>query len=277
MSSGMSSDVGTSATAPLALWPDGTVPGGPNAEGLPRLTPYLVAGEAVRGAVVVCPGGGYRGRAAHEGEPVARWLNVAGIHAFVLDYRVAPHKHPLPLLDAQRALRTVRARAREWRADPQRLGILGFSAGGHLAATAATRFDAGDPGAADPVERESSRPDAAVLCYPVVSFVEHRHTGSMQNLLGEDPPEDQRRLLSNELHVTAQTPPVFIWHTAEDAGVPVENSLLFAAALRRHKVPFALHVFPHGRHGLGLAAEQPLAETWTELCAAWLRSLGFAG
>ena len=279
----------TSETVPaLRLWSD-TQPGGENGEGLPRLTPFLAEGprEERRAAIVVCPGGGYGARAAHEGEPVARWLNSIGLYAFLLDYRVAPQTpaggtlHPLPLLDAQRALRTVRHRAAEWGVDVGKVGILGFSAGGHLAATASTQWDRGDETSTDPVERESCRPDAAVLCYAVLSFVEYAHHGSMRNLLGESATLAQRRALSAELRVTAETPPTFLWHTAEDTGVPPENSLNYAAALARHGVPFALHVFPHGAHGLGLAdgKVKPLTDTqvgaWPQLCAAWLSGLGW--
>lgn len=224
------------------------------------LTPYLVDGLGPGPAVVVCPGGGYRRHAAHEGEPVARWLNGLGIAAFVLEYRVAPHRHPAPLEDALEAIRLVRARADEWRVDAARVGILGFSAGGHVAASAGT------------LAGETGRPDLMVLCYPVITFREHHHQGSMLNLLGEDPSEASRLALSLETRVTAQTPPTFLWHTAEDASVPVQNSLLFAEALAWQGVPFELHVFPRGRHGLGLATEEPLVSSWTGLCAAWLRS-----
>ena len=246
---------------PLRLWRDNQ-PGGENAEGLPRLTPYLVEGGEKRAAIVVCPGGGYGARAAHEGEPVARWLNGIGLHAFLLDYRVAPQTpaggvlHPLPLLDAQRAIRTVRHRAAEWGVEAGKVGILGFSAGGHLAATAATQWDRGDAAASDPVERQSCRPDASMLCYAVLSFVSYAHHGSMRNLLGESATLAQRRSLSAELQVTAETPPTFLWHTAEDAGVPPENSLQYAAALARHGVPFALHVFTHGAARPGAGGRQ---------------------
>ncbi len=260
------------------LWPEGA-PGAIAGQEQPRIEHFVLppdAGAGRRAAVVVCPGGGYAHRAAHEGEPVARWLNGLGVTAFVLHYRVAPYRHPVPLLDAQRAIRYVRHHADEWAIDPNRVGILGFSAGGHLAATVATHFDAGSAQHEDPIERQSCRPNAVVLCYPVISFEEYRHAGSMRNLLGDDPPEALRRALSNHRQVTAETPPAFLWHTAEDAGVPVENSLLFAAALSRCKVPFELHVFPHGRHGLGLASGDPHAGAWTALCATWLRSIGFA-
>ncbi|HET6441522.1 MAG TPA: alpha/beta hydrolase [Phycisphaerae bacterium] len=260
------------------LWSDGA-PGakGNSLEDKPRITPYLVPGDGPNACVVVCPGGGYGGRAAHEGEPVARWLNTLGISGVVLDYRVAPYRHPIPLGDAQRAIRFVRAKAAEWRIDPKRVGILGFSAGGHLAASASTIFDAGNPDATDPIDRRSCRPDATVLCYPVITFGEFRHHCSMVNLLGNDPDPKLRESLSLETRVTPQTPPTFLWHTSDDSGVPVENSLLYAMALRKNKVPFALHVFPHGPHGIGLAANVPEARQWPTLCAEWLKGLGFTG
>jgi acetyl esterase/lipase len=266
----------TTQLDPLFLWPEGA-PGarGTAAEDTPRLTPFLVEAAAPVASVIVCPGGGYGGRAAHEGAPIARWLNTLGIAGFVLDYRVAPYRHPTPLGDAQRAIRLVRAAAARFGVDPARVGILGFSAGGHLATSAATLFDAGQPDAPDPIDRQSSRPDALIACYPVISFGEFGHRGSMHNLLGENPPEALRHALSLETRVTPETPPTFLWHTSDDGGVPVENSLLFALALRAHGVPFALHSFPHGRHGLGLAAGEPQVEAWPTLCGAWLRGLGF--
>lgn len=256
----------------VPLW-DEQVPGALGSEegDQPSLTPYLLDGEQTRAAVVVCPGGGYAHRAPHEGEPVARWLNSIGLHALVLRYRVTPYRHPCPLMDAQRALRLVRHKAGEWGIDPQRVGILGFSAGGHLAATSATHFDAGSPSASDPVMLQSCRPDFLILCYPVITFVgQYAHLGSMRNLLGPEPSEEMRNYLSNEQQVTGDTPPTFLWHTANDAGVPVENSLMFAAALSRHGVPWEMHIFPDGRHGLGLAPEHPQVRAWTELCATWL-------
>ncbi len=260
----------------ILLWPEGTLgPGQMTPGDTPQLTPYLVETQSAAPVIVVCPGGGYGGRAPHEGEPVAQWLNTLGISAVVLSYRVAPHRHPAPLQDAQRAIRTVREQARIWNIDPRKVGILGFSAGGHLAATAATHYDTGKRGAADPVERHSCRPDAVVLCYAVISFGVHRHQGSMNNLLGDTVDEEVRRLLSNETQVNAQTPPTFLWHTADDAAVPVANSLLFATALGNHGVPFALHVFPHGRHGLGLAQDDPQVGVWTTLCGSWLAGMSW--
>lgn len=268
--------------APEALWP-GVPPGriAPGQEGharageVPHLAPFLLPGEAPRPLIVVCPGGGYGNRAAHEGAPVAAWLNRLGLHAAVLHYRVFPWRHPAPLLDAQRALRLVRARARAWGVDGSRVGILGFSAGGHLACSAANFGDEGDP-RGDAVARCSSRADALIACYPVVSFGEHRHHGSMLNLLGPRPEPGLRRLLSLETSVSPRNPPTFLWHTADDAGVPVENSLLYAAALARERVRCALHIYPRGHHGLGLAEGEPgSVALWPEACAGWLREIGF--
>ena len=250
---------------PLPLWPDTTTGA--------QLTPYLI--DAPRGAIIVCPGGGYRWLAPHEGEPVARWLNGLGIAAFVLEYRVAPHRHPVPLGDGQRAVQLVRHRAAEWGLDPAQIGMLGFSAGGHLTASVGTFPDAADPASADPVAHQSSRPNFLIPCYAVISFGDQRHLGSTDNLLGPDATAEQRAAISLELRVDATTPPTFLWHTADDQSVPVEHSLLFASALARHGVPFALHIYPHGRHGLGLAEDDPIVGTWRTLCAAWLADRGY--
>jgi acetyl esterase/lipase len=242
----------------------------------PGLEPFLIEDGQSHGAVVVLPGGGYNHLAAHEGVPIARWLNSQGISAFVLNYRVAPYRHPMPLLDASRAVRTVRARAGEWNVRPDQIGVLGFSAGGHLAATLATRYTGGDPASADPIERVSSRPDAAVLCYAVISFTRpFAHAGSGQSLVGDPAPAGLKEELSAETRVSPETPPCFLWHTADDEKVPVENCLLFASTLRQHGVPFEMHVFPHGRHGLGLALDDPSVRQWTGLCANWLKGMGF--
>lgn len=242
----------------------------------PCLEPFLMSGRELNSCVIICPGGGYLEHADYEGEPVARWLNRLGISVFVLYYRLFPYHHPAPLLDAQRAIRLVRLRAEEFNIDPQRIGILGFSAGGHVASTAGTHFDGGKSLSADPVERISSRPDAMILCYPVVTFGEYRHEGSRLALLGSYyPSQELVDMLSNEKHVTSQTPPTFLWHSSEDEAVPVENSLLFAGALSRHKVPFDLHIFSHGMHGGSLAEDNPALSLWTKACAAWLRDSGF--
>jgi len=263
----------------ILLWPEGApLAAGDTEEDRPAITPYLVPGSG-NAAIIIAPGGGYGMRANHEKEPVARWLNRLGISAFVLCYRVAPYKHPAPLLDAQRAIRLVRHRAGEFGVDPSRVGMLGFSAGGHLTATAGTHYDRGLPEseARDAVDRESCRPDAIVLCYPVITMKEpYTHLGSRINLLGENADPALVDWLSNDEQVTADTPPAFLWHTADDAAVPVENSLMLAAALSRHGVPFDLHVYAHGKHGIGLAEDHPHAKGWTAACADWLRNLGFA-
>ncbi len=235
----------------------------------PSLTAYPVSES--HGAVIVCPGGGYVKKAPHEGAPVAEKINEAGISAFVLDYRVAPCNYNAPLADAQRAIRLLRYIGYE------KVGILGFSAGGHLACSAATLYDAGDDASTDPVERLSSRPDALVSCYSVVSFTSFRHQGSLENLLGAEHKNDLSllRRFSAELHVTEDTPPCFLWHTAEDGGVPVENSLNLAAALAHAGVPFEMHIYPHGRHGLGLAPDHEDVRTWSEHMNTWLKGLGF--
>lgn len=260
----------------LKLW-ENNIPGyNPDyGNDLPGITPYLLDDGKMHGAVVVCPGGGYGMKADHEGDPVARWLNKAGVSAFVLNYRVAPYKHPYPLMDAQRALRYVRCNAEKWHINPNKIGILGFSAGGHLASAAGTHFDDGIKDSPDPVERVSCRPDAMILCYPVVTFGDYRHEGSMLNLIGGKPVQDLRDNLSNEKMVSKDTPPAFIWHTSDDQGVPVENSLLFAGALSRYNINFELHVFPEGRHGLGLAESDAIVSQWTSLCEKWLKGLGF--
>lgn len=258
------------------LWPEGApLAAGQGIADKPWLDCYPMRTSTPAPAIVICPGGGYGMRADHEGKPVAEWLNSLGIAVFVCHYRVAPYKHPAPLLDAQRAIRTVRANAAEWNVDGERVGILGFSAGGHLAATAGTHFDNGDPSAPDPIDRQSSRPSLMILCYAVLTFMAKRHQGSMVNLIGEGASEELRRSLSAELQVTENTPPAFLWHTADDGGVPVQNSLLMADSLSEHNIPFALHVFAHGYHGLGLATDNPDVRQWTTLCANWLVNRGF--
>src|SRR5437660_3791323 len=218
---------------PIVLWPNGA-PGaaGQTAEDIPTLTPYFPPAEKATGAaIIVCPGGGYSHLADHEGRPVAEWLSTMGITAFVLKYRLGPrYHHPAPLQDAARAIRTVRARATDWNIDPKHIGILGFSAGGHVASTIGTHFELGKSDASDPIERVSSRPDLMILIYPVITMREFAHAGSRRMLLRENPSADLVALLSNEEQVTKETPPAFLVHTANDPAVPVENSLRFAEA-----------------------------------------------
>jgi acetyl esterase/lipase len=257
------------------LWPEGApLATGDGNEDCPALTPYLVEGRG-NAAVIICPGGGYGMRAEHEGEPIARWLNSLGISAVVLRYRVAPYAYPAALLDAQRAVRYVRFHSQAMGINPQKIGILGFSAGGHLTASAGTHYDTGNPNATELMERESCRPDLLILCYPVISMKDpFTHEGSRFNLLGSHPDPALVELMSSEVQVTEDTPPAFLWHTSDDP-VAVENSLLFASALSQHKVPFDLHVYAKGRHGLGLAEEDEHVRTWTDVCAIWLKRNGF--
>ena len=260
---------------PILLWPDGA-PGatGDKDQDKPTITPFLPDPAIATGAaIVICPGGGYGGLAQHEGKDYALWLNEHGVAGFVLKYRLgsAGYRHPIELGDAARAVRLVRARAADWKVDPKRIGIMGSSAGGHLASTLLTHFDAGKPDATDPIEKQSSRPDLGILCYAVISMGENTHGGSRQNLLGNNPSPELIKLLSNELQVTPQTPPCFVWSTEEDGAVKVENSLEFAAALRRNHVPFDLHVYQKGGHGIGLAGGHP----WTKDCLYWLKVQGF--
>jgi acetyl esterase/lipase len=263
----------------LPLW-SGPVPlaTGIGAEDTPALTVYQPApGTATGAAFVVLPGGGYRGRAAHEGEPVARWLASVGVTAFVARYRVAPYRHPAPLTDALRAIRFVRSHAADWGLDG-RVGILGFSAGGHLASTAATQFTDGDASATDGIERVSSRPDLAILIYPVITFTDEAavHKGSRTNLLGAEATAEQMSAMSSELRVTDRTPPVFLVHTTADTAVPPENSLFFVQALRKAGIDLELHLFEGGRHGFGLGEKEGPIGTWPMLASLWFHKHGFA-
>lgn len=267
---------------PVPLWPGGA-PGalGTGTNDVPTVTPYLPASDKATGAaIVVCPGGGYGGLAQHEGNDYALFLNREGIACFVLKYRLGSHgyRHPAMLNDASRAVRWVRANAGRFGVDGKRVGIMGSSAGGHLTSTLMTHFDLGDPQASDPVERESSRPNLGILCYPVITMESFGHAGSRRNLLGEYPTAEQVQLLSNEKQVSPGTPPAFIWHTFEDQAVPVRNSLEFATALERHGVPFDLHVYKQGRHGIGLATKPPEfanPHPWANDLVFWLKSQGF--
>ncbi|MBN1393468.1 MAG: alpha/beta hydrolase [Pirellulales bacterium] len=262
------------------LWPQGAPGATGNAPAdKPTLTVFLPENvERPTAAVVICPGGGYANLAAdHEGRQIAGWLNSFGVAGFVLEYRHAGrgYRHPAPMQDAQRAIRAVRAGAKRWNVDPTRIGVMGFSAGGHLASTAATHFDGGDPTADDPIERVGCRPDFLVLCYPVIIMGEAQtHRGSQKNLLGDKPDPALAWNLSNEKQVAPQTPPTFIFTTDEDKSVDPEHSLRFYLALHRAGVPAELHIYRSGRHGLGLAADVPGTSTWPERLKDWMRGLG---
>ncbi len=273
------SGAATTGRAAIRLW-DGEAPGaqGQRPVDIPTLTAYLPDPAKRNGAsVVVLPGGGYAGLAAHEGAGYAEWLAANGVTAYVLKYRLGSsgYRHPIMLNDAARALRMVRHFAKRDGLDPTRVGIIGSSAGGHLASTLITHFDAGNADAADMADRESSRPDVAILCYPVISLGEFAHAGSRRQLLGENPAPELLKNLSNELQVTATTTPTFIWHTVEDKAVPVENALMFASALRRAGVPFSLHIYEKGGHGLGLGRAGAPAPPWADQCLYWLRERKF--
>jgi acetyl esterase/lipase len=260
----------------LNLYPGPLPANDPQSGFVPTLDLYPVKTTRPTGAVLICPGGGYANRAAHEGKNIAEALNAHGLHAFVVQYRVAPNRHPAPLADVSRALRILRARAGEWRISPDHIAVCGFSAGGHLAASLGVHFASDIPGAGDAIDRQSNRPDALILCYPVISAGEFRHPGSFKNLLGEQASDKRIEAMSLEKQVTDQTPPAFLWHTAEDASVPAENSMVFAQALSRRKIPYEMHIFPNGRHGLGLAPELPNVAAWLGLCVTWLKNRGWS-
>jgi acetyl esterase/lipase len=262
---------------PQLLWPNGA-PGAQGTEDIdkPTITPYVVKGERATGtAVIVCPGGSYVHLSMEkEGSTVAEWFNSMGVTAFVLKYRLGPkYHHPIELGDAQRAIRTVRTRAAEFGIRPDRIGIMGFSAGGHLASTAGTHFDAGKADAADAIDRASSRPDFLILCYAVITmkppFV---HKGSMNALLGSEPDPALVENLSNETQVTAQTPPTFLFQTNADTTVPAENSVQFYLALRKAGVPAEMHIYERGSHGVGLAPTDEVLSSWPTRLADWMRT-----
>lgn len=247
----------------------------PAGDGDPKLVPYLPdQGDTPAGAVIVLPGGGYRYLAEHEGEPVARAFNARGLHAFVLHYRVAPHRYPAPQQDVLRAVRLVRHHAAEFGIDPNQIAVCGFSAGGHLAGCSGLLDDEIPDDSGDEVSRESGRPDALILGYPAVTFTgEYGRIGSPGNLLGErSADETLLQKLSLQRRVTAAMPPTFIWHTADDQTVSVRHSLALAEAAWQAKVDCALHIFPRGKHGLGLAADHPDLAVWPDLAVAFLRT-----
>lgn len=243
----------------------------------PGITPYLVEDGKVHGAMIVCPGGGYTMKAEHEGEPIAKRLNEMGIHAFVLDYRVAPYHMPVMLEDAQRAIRLVRYLAKDCRVDAEKVGIMGFSAGGHLTGMCGTHWDTGFEDAQDPVERMSCRPDAIAPCYGALNINRMRYADFNKAMTGkEDLDIHEVRAYSPEYHITPNTPPTFLWHTAADDLVPVELSIEFAQKCADCNVPVELHVYPFGPHGIGLGNENaPTAQSWSALLGKFLKQHGF--
>jgi acetyl esterase/lipase len=264
----------------VRLW-EGPAPGavGSADADVPTLTVYMPPNTTgPMAAVIIAPGGGYRTLSMNlEGRAPANFLNTLGVAAFVLKYRLGPtYHHPIELGDAQRAVRMVRARAAEWHIAPDRIGIMGFSAGGHLASTASTHFDAGNAAATDPIDRAGSRPDFTILGYPVVSMTEPwTHQGSKTMLLGANPDPALARSLSNETQVTRDTPPAFVFHTNADTVVPAENAVAYFLALRKAGVSAELHVFKDGPHGVGLAMQDPALSEWPKTLANWLRASGF--
>ena len=266
---------------PFPLWPSlppGALGSDPDRD-IPTLTAYIApSANATGAAVIVCPGGGYSELMDYEGHDFALWLNERGVTAFVLKYRLASHgyHHPDITNDITRAVRSVRSEAQKWGVDPSRIGVMGSSAGGHLASFAMTHFDAGNPCHPDPVERVSSRPDFGILCYSVISMQLSR----FKSILGPDADEDLVRLLSSDLQVTSETPPCFLWHTYEDATVSVDHPLRFARALAAHAIPFSLHIYPNGEHSLGLGVKGYIPGThsdlhpWTAELDRWLAAKG---
>ena len=262
------------------LWPDGAPLAKGNADNdKPTVTVYRPANEKANGSgIVICPGGGYGNLAlGHEGRDIAEWMNGLGITAFVLKYRHrnTGYGHPAPMLDAQRSIRFARAGAERYRLDRDKIGIMGFSAGGHLASTVGTHFDDGQAQASDAVDRASCRPDFMILVYPVIALAtDYAHFGSKKNLLGDKPDHKLVASLSNETQVTEKTPPTFLMHTGGDSAVPPENSVLFYLALRKARVPAELHIYEKGGHGYGLAPNDAVLATWRGRCEDWLRVRG---
>ncbi len=264
------------AHTPISLWPDGA-PGalGTADSDIPKVTVYLPQGRSTGTGVLVFPGGSYAFLAMdHEGRQIAEWLNHLGVAAFVVQYRYAPYRHPVELNDAKRAMRYVRSHAAEFKISPDRIGVWGFSAGGHLASTLGTHYDGGNPSAPDSVERVSSRPDFMILAYPVIDPLGDAGKGSFENLLGKDADPALVRELSNDLHVSAQTPPTFLMSASDDTAVSPECALNFYSALLKAGVPAELHLYESGGHGFGLGSLNPRVSSWSQRLAEWLRDRG---
>ncbi len=256
----------------IPYWDETFIENDETAPRKPTITSYPSNSKC---AVVIFPGGGYTMRAAHEGEGYAKWLQSIGITSFVVDYRVAPYKHPAQISDAMRAIRYVRHNADKYGIDKNKIAVMGSSAGGHLAGSVSVHYDKKMYEPTDEIDEESCRPDAAILCYPVIDMFEYRHDGSRQNLIGERALYSDKELMSLYNHVNANTPPTFIWHTSSDQTVPVENSLLYAQSLSKEQVPFELHIYPIGHHGLGCAEEVPHVAQWLKSLDNWLKLIEF--
>lgn len=248
-----------------------TIEPGTNALDSVDFEPYIQAYPAgSKGAVIVLPGGGYVNRAPHEGDTFGEWFQSIGITAFVFQYRVAPNAHPAELSDVQRVIRYVRHHADEYGIDRNKIAIMGFSAGGHLAGSASVHYDKKMYEPTDEIDNESAKPNLSILCYPVIDMGEYRHDGSRQNLLSSRPTEEMKEFMSLHKQVTADTPEAFIWHTSSDGAVPVANSLLYAEALSRYNINFEMHIYPLGCHGLGLAPNEEYVAKWSKNLEAWL-------
>lgn len=251
----------------IPYWNDSFIENDETEPRKPTITPYPANSK---GAVIIFPGGGYSMRAEHEGREYAEWFVSIGITAFVVDYRVAPYKHPAQISDAMRAVKYVRYYADKYGIDKDKIAVMGSSAGGHLAGSVSVHYDKKMYERTDDIDDEDCRPDFTILCYPVIDMFEYRHDGSRQNLIGERALHADKELMSLYNHVTADTPQTFIWHTSSDQTVPVENSLMYANALSRAQVPFELHIYPLGHHGLGLAKSLPHVAQWTDSLEKWL-------
>lgn len=245
----------------------------------PTLKTYILDSKTNRGAILICPGGGYGFTSPREAEPIALQFNAAGFHAFVLDYSVAPHKHPQPLLDVSRSMCIIRKNALQWNIDPDNITVCGFSAGGHLAASLGVHWNHPILENVPGITPSENKPNKLILSYPVITSGQFAHRGSFDNLLGISPSVAMLNFMSLEKHVSELTPPTFIWHTFEDGAVPLENTMLFASGLRRFNIPFELHVFPYGGHGVSLATDEtsdtpeqciPHVSNWMPLCIQWL-------
>lgn len=246
---------------------------------VPDLVPYLIDASGSIPCIIIAPGGGYQGRAPHEGAPIAKWLNSIGISAFVLNYRHAPFRFPVPFLDAQRAVRLVRFHARTYNIDPSRVGMLGFSAGGHLTSLMGTLQERNwfpTDYTKDEIDSQDDALDCMILCYPVIDIAAKGLEGCRINIMGKKPDPRLAALLTTDRQVDVNTPPAFLWTTRDDQTVPFIHSTSFAKALERNGIEHEIHVFEHGVHGLGLAENVPEVEEWTKDCESWLQTQGFA-